>query len=318
MIDSKIKVLQMVAHYGSVKAAANALSYTPSAVSYQLKQLSEQVGAKLVEPSGRGIILTGAARTLMRHAEIMQKQWETARSEIASQSEEFSGEFRLCGFSTAASHLLPHALAVLHDKHTNLKVRLVEAEPVQCFELLLSEEVDLALVMVTAETPPLSDPRFDQQLVVDDPLDLVVASTHPLAVHDVLPLSAAALEPWVIAAPGSAYYKLTVSACMSAGFTPDVAHQADEWETGAALVSERLCVMLMPRLGRINSEWPVRRIRLSGDPAPSRRIMAVTRKGGSGHPLVAQTLQLVKETSAKLFVREEPSRITRGALGDKN
>lgn len=310
MIDSKLKVLQMVEHYGSVTAAATAMSYTPSAVSYQLRQLSEQVGAKLVEPSGRGIALTPAARILLRHAVVLQRQWEKARSDIAATSEEFSGLFTLCGFSTAASHLLPYALATLDKRHPDLKVRLVEAEPAHCFELLSSEEVDLALVLVTADTPPLNDERFDQQLLLDDPLDLVVPANHPLAAHDVVPLSSAALEPWVIATPGGAYHQLTVSACVAAGFTPDIAHQADEWETGAALVAQGLCVMLMPRLGRINSVWPVKRIRLSGEPAPARRIMAATRKGGAAHPLVAQTLELVKEASANLFAHGVPLNAT--------
>ncbi|MCW4466797.1 LysR family transcriptional regulator [Glutamicibacter sp. MNS18] len=306
MIDNKIKVLQMVEHYGSVTAAATALSYTPSAVSYQLRQLAEQVGAKLLEPSGRGISLTPAARTLLRHAVIMQQQWETARSEIAATYQHLSGTFTLCGFSTAASHLLPYALATLSKRHPDLKVRLVEAEPVRCFDLLLAETIDLALVLVTAETPPLSDERFDQQLLLDDPLDLVVPTTHPLAAYDEVPLSSAALEPWVIATPGSAYHKLTVSACVAAGFTPDIAHQADEWETGAALVAQGLCVMLVPRLGGVNPVWPVKRIRLTGEPAPTRRIMAATRKGGASHPLVAQTLELVKTASANMSTHGVP------------
>ncbi|WP_394296919.1 LysR family transcriptional regulator [Nocardiopsis chromatogenes] len=44
VIDPKLKVLQMVARYGTVTAAAQAMSYTPSAVSYQLRQLAEGLG----------------------------------------------------------------------------------------------------------------------------------------------------------------------------------------------------------------------------------------------------------------------------------
>lgn len=306
MIDNKLRVLQMVDQYGSVTAAATAMNYTPSAVSYQLRQLAEQVGAKLVEPAGRGIVLTPAARVLLRHTLTMQAQWQRAQSEIASTNGEFAGEFTLCGFSTAASHLLPYTLAKLDEAHPELKVKLVEADPVRGFELLAAEEVDLALVLVTADTPPLNDARFDQQLLLDDPLDLVVPANHPLAVHDVVPLSAAALEPWVIEEAGGTYYKLTVSACVAAGFTPDVAHQADEWETGAALVAQGLCVMLVPRLGGINPMWPVKRIKLAGEPAPSRRIIAATRKGGASHPLVAQSMELVKFAIGHLYEHGVP------------
>ena len=101
--------------------------------------------------------------------------------------------------------------------------------------------------------------------------------------------------------------KLVVAACVAAGFTPNMAHQADEWETGAALVAQGLCVMLMPRLGSIHTRWPVTRIRLSGEPAPARRIMAVTRKGGAHHPLVAQALDLIQVSSSSLFSDSDPA-----------
>ncbi|MGK5173582.1 LysR family transcriptional regulator [Geodermatophilus sp. CPCC 205761] len=301
MIDGKLRVLQMVDRHGSVTAAATAMKYTPSAVSYQLRQLAEQLGVKLVEPAGRGIKLTAAARTVLRHTAVMQAQWEQARSELAATSEESSGLFTLCGFSTAATHLLPLAAATLHDRHPRLRVRVVEAEPARCFELLEAEEADLALVMVTADSPSLSDGRFDQQSLLDDPLDLVVHAEHPLAARPTVTLADAAREPWIIGTPGGAYHQLTVTACVAAGFAPDIAHQADEWETGAALVAHRLGVMLIPRLGLINTEWPVTRIRLSGEPVPARRILATTRKGGAGHPLVAQTLDLIQVASSSLF-----------------
>lgn len=300
----------MLERHGSVAAVAAATSYTPSAVSYQLRQLADQLGVKLIEPAGRGIKLTGAARIVLRHASIIQTQCEEMRSELAATSEEFSGLFTMCGFSTAATHLLPHATVTLRDRHPRLRVRLIEAEPANCFDLLEAEEADLALVMVTADSPPLSDDRFDQQLLLDDPLDLVVPAGHPLTARQTVTLADAALEPWSIGTPGGAYHQLTVAACVAAGFTPNMAYQADEWETGAALVAQGLCVMLMPRLGSIDQRWPVARIQLSGEPAPARRIMAVTRKGGAGHPLVAEALDLIHTSSSSLFTRGGPTPTT--------
>lgn len=301
MLDAKLKFLEAVDRYGSITAAATALSYTPSAISYQLRQLAEQLGVKLIEPSGRGIKLTSAAHTLLRHTAVMQTQWEQARSDLAKAADEPSGPFTLLGFSTAATHLLPEAAATLGRRHPLLRVRVVEAEPKRCFELLVAEEADLALVMVTADSPPLSDARFDQQLLLDDPLDLVVPADHPLASRTAVTLADAAWDPWIIGTPGGAYHQLTVTACVAAGFTPEMAHQADEWETGAALVSQGLGVMLVPRLGRISSEWPVTRIRLSGEPVPARRILAATRRGGAHHPLVAEVLELIRRTASGVF-----------------
>ncbi|MGW8379863.1 LysR family transcriptional regulator [Streptomyces sp. ODS28] len=301
MIDAKLKILQMVERYGGVTAAAEAMRYTPSAVSYQLRQLSEHLGVKLIEPAGRGIQLTSAARIVLRHTAAMQAQWEQARSELAATAEEPSGTFTLCGFSTAATHLLPLAAAGLLERYAQLSVRLVEAEPVRCFELLLAGEADLGLVVVTADSPSLNDERFEQQPLLDDPLDLVVPSGHPLASRKRVSLADAAREPWIVGTPGGTYHQLVLTACMSAGFTPHVAHQADEWDTGTAMVAQGLGVILVPRLARINTEWEVTRIPLSGEPAPARRILAATRNGGARHPVVASTLELIRASSSGLM-----------------
>lgn len=301
MLDPRIKVLQAVDQYGTVTAAASALSYSPSAISYQLRQLAQLIGVELIEPSGRGAKLTPAARIILRHAAIMQAQWEAARSELATAGDEPSGQFTLCGFSTASTQLLPHAAAALGERYPQLNIRLVQADPAECFEFLEVGTADLALVMVTTDSPPLGDLRFDQQLLVDDPLDLVVPTNHPLTLREHVTLADAAGESWIISRPESAYHHLTVAACVAAGFTPDLAHQADEWDTGAAMVSQELGVTLVPRLGRLSPEWAVTRIRLSGEPVPARRIVAATRKGASAHPLIIETLELVRSRCAQLY-----------------
>lgn len=58
--------------------------------------------------------------------------------------------------------------------HPGVTVRIIEADPEECFELLLADEAGLAVVVATATLPPSTDPRFDQRPLLDDPLDLLV------------------------------------------------------------------------------------------------------------------------------------------------
>ncbi|GAB3520586.1 LysR family transcriptional regulator [Arthrobacter monumenti] len=307
MIDSKLRVLQMVAHHGTVTAAAAALHYTPSAVSHQLRQLAADLGVELLSQSGRGIRLTAAARTVLRHADVLYAQVERAKAELAAAVDEPGGSFTLCGFSTAATHLLPPAAAALRDRYPQLSVRVIEAEPGRCFDLLLAGDADLALLTATAQTPPSSDSRFDQRPLLDDPLDLIVPDEHRLASRATATLADAADEPWIVGRPGSAYHHLVVTACMAAGFTPNIAHHADEWDTGTALVAHEFGVMLVPRLARLHEEWPVTRIPLRGEPAPARRILAATRLGGRDHPMVASALGTITTTAASLLPPPQPA-----------
>ncbi|NYH77540.1 DNA-binding transcriptional LysR family regulator [Actinopolyspora biskrensis] len=300
MIDPKLRVLQLVAHHGTVTAAAAALHYTPSAVSHQLRQLAAELGVELVTQSGRGIRLTTAARTVLRHADVLHAQAERAQAELTAATEGAGGSFTLCGFSTAATHLLPPAAATLRDHYPQSKVRVIEAEPARCFDLLLAGDADLALLIATAETPPTSDTRFEQHPLLDDPLDLVVPSGHPLAARRRVTLADAADEPWIVGRPGSTYHHLVLTACMAAGFTPSIVHYADEWDTGTALVAHDFGIILVPRLARLHEDRPVARIPLHGEPAPARRILAATRRGSREHPVVTTALDTITTTATAL------------------
>lgn len=297
MIDPKLRLLQLVAHHGTVTAAAAALHYTPSAVSHQLRQLAEQLGVELLTQSGRGIRLTAAATTVLRHTEVLQAQAERARAELAAAADEPGGSFTLCGFSTAATHLLPPAAATLRDRYPQLGVRVIEAEPARCFDLLLAGDADLALLIATADTPPSSDTRFAQHPLHDDPLDLVVPSQHPLTEQRTVTLADAADESWIVGRPGRTYHHLVLTACMAAGFTPNIAHYADEWDTGTALVAHGFGIILVPRLARLHENWPVARIPLHGEPAPVRRILVATRLGSRDHPVVTAALDIITNTA---------------------
>ncbi len=310
MIDPKLRVLQLVAHHGTVTAAAAALHYTPSAVSHQLRQLASELGVELVTQSGRGIRLTAAATTVLRHADVLQAQAQRARAELAATADEPAGPFTLCGFSTAATRLLPAAAATLRDRYPQLRVRVIEAEPTRCFDLLLAGDADLALVIATADTPPTSDARFDQHPLLDDPLDLVVPDGHPLTTRPRVTLADAADEPWIVGRPGGTYHHLVLTACMAAGFTPNIVHYADEWDTGTALVAYDFGIILVPRLARLPENWPVERIPLHGEPAPARRILAATRPGSREHPVTSTAVSTITATATtpaeEEHVRDNP------------
>ena len=77
MLDvRRLRVLREVALRGSFSAAAQALTYTQSAVSQQIAALEREAGTRLVERDGRGIRLTDAGRALVTHAEDIARRVE--------------------------------------------------------------------------------------------------------------------------------------------------------------------------------------------------------------------------------------------------
>lgn len=291
MIDDRIHVLRLVAAHGTVTAAAEALSYTPSAVSHQLRTLARDLGVPLLARQGRGIHLTPAARVLLSRADELYARWEEIRAELEAAGSGGVRTLRLCGFSTAAATLLPRVATHVRARHPEANVRIIEADPEECYDLLLADRSDLAVVVATAALPPSTDPRFDQEPLLDDPLDLLLPVDHPLANQPTALLSQTAEDAWILDRPGRPYHQLVLSACAEAGFTPDIAHEASEWETGAALVAAGLGIAMIPRLARIPAGYTVARVPLRGDPSPARHILTSVRRGSRGQAAIAAALE---------------------------
>ena len=297
MIDHRLHVLRMVAATGTVTGAAEALHYTPSAVSQQLRTLAKELQVDLVLQEGRGIRLTPAARVLLAHANELFSTWESIRAELAAAQQNGGGPLRLCGFSTAAAALLPGVAARVTAARPNSQVSIIEADPDECFELLLADQADVAVVVATGTLPSTADPRFEQRHLLEDPLDLLVPETHRLAHETSVTLRDLADEPWIMDRPGRPYHQLLQTVCAAAGFSPAAAHFATEWDTGAAFVAAGLGVALIPRLAHLPGGYPVLRVALKGDPTPSRHLLTSVRRGSAEHPAIALALDALDEAA---------------------
>lgn len=300
MIDRRLSVLRALARHGTVTAAAEACHLTPSAVSHQLQALARELDVVLLEHTGRNVRLTAAANALLTHADALAARWERAQADLAAyRSSTITGLLRLCGFSTAGAVLVPAAAAQLQERYLHLTVQVREAEPERAFDLLSARDVDIAVVVATPGMPSADDPAFDQYKLYSEPLDLLVSGNHPLAARASIALAQAARDAWIVGTPGTAYHQLVLLACASAGFAPDIAHYADEWDLGAALVARGFGVALVPRWAHLPRDYPIVRIPLSEQPAPMRHILAAVRAGSSDQPAIAAGLDALREIAAR-------------------
>lgn len=301
MIDRRLKVLAAIARHGTVTVAAEVCRMTPSAASHQIQGLSRELGVALLEPVGRRVRLTPAARTLLAHGEILTAQWEQAQADLAAlRAGNVSGTLRFCAFSTAAAAVVPQALDHLRREHPALRVHLRETEPARSFDLLAADDTDIAVVVATPSIPPATDIAFQQHALYDEPLDILVGHDHPLAGRDGVGLAEFAGDPWIGSNPGRAYSQLVTLACASAGFAPDVAHYADEWDTGAALVARGFGVALVARLAELPYRHDTRRIPITTAPAPIRRVITAVRAGSGGQPAIAAGLAALRHVITTL------------------
>src|SRR5690606_15652379 len=148
MIDvRRLQLLQALAQHHTVAGTAEALNVTPSAVSQQLAALSKETGVALVERRGRRFLLTGAGRVLLKHADVIFAEMESAEADLAAYTEGSVGVARVGSFATGISGLVGPAVAALGRSHPGWSFEIVQAEPEESTELLRTGALDMAVTM---------------------------------------------------------------------------------------------------------------------------------------------------------------------------
>src|ERR1700687_4288133 len=153
----RLRVLKEVAYRGSLSGAAEALSYTQSAVSQQIAALEPEAGMALLERHARGVSLTASAQTLVGHAEGILARLEAAESALAAIAGLRAGRLRMASFPTAGATLMPLAIATFRSSYPDVEVTLAEGEPEEIVPRLGAGELDLALLFEFAGETPLSE-----------------------------------------------------------------------------------------------------------------------------------------------------------------
>src|SRR6201995_1352940 len=108
MLDvRRMRVLREVAVRGSFSAAAEALSFTQSAVSQQIAALEREAGTILVQRNARGIRLTEAGEALVRHADAILARLNEAEAELEAIAGLRGGRVRLGALGAGGAVVFP-------------------------------------------------------------------------------------------------------------------------------------------------------------------------------------------------------------------
>src|SRR5438045_9415165 len=118
MLDlRRLRLLRELNARGTIAAVADALQFTPSAVSQQLSMLEREGGIPLLEKAGRGVRLTDAGLLLVGHAEELLERADLAEADLAAAAGAVAGRARLAGFQSVTLHLALPAMRALTRDH---------------------------------------------------------------------------------------------------------------------------------------------------------------------------------------------------------
>ncbi len=286
MIDLAALVsLRAVDTHGSVVAAADALGYTPSAVSQQVKRLERQIGVPLLERVGRGVMLTGSGRHLVDAGGRLLTDLEGLESSLHRDVDRVAGHLRVAAFSTAMRGRVAPSVRALLDAHPDLGLTLAEHEPWETIDLVASGQVDLGVVHSWGDVPLEIPDHVVASAVGRDVADVIVPSGHRLADRTRVSPRDLVDEAWIATPDGTICRQWLRRMYDGTGRLPRIAHVAAEFDSHLALVAAGLGIALVPRLGRSPLGEDVVAV-AAHRPTPTRELMVLHRASMTDSPAV--------------------------------
>lgn len=303
MIDlGRLRLLRELHERGTIAAVADALQFTPSAVSQQLGKLEREAGVRLLERVGRGVRLTDAALVLVEHADALLERAAIAEADLAAAAHTVTGRGRIAAFQSVTLHLALPAMDALGRDAPRLRCELLEAEPEDALPALAVRDVDLALCDEWQHQPRQLPAGVERHELLADPVGLVLPAEHPAALrHDgAVSIAALADDAWATGHAGIGWEEMTQRTCRQyGGFDPDIRYRANDAAICLALVARGLAVALLPDLP-LPDDYPGIARRPIAEASITRAIFAATHTTDAARPSTQALLAAVRDAAARL------------------
>ena len=298
----RLRLLRELNERGTIAAVADALQFTPSAVSQQLAILEREAGVPLLERAGRGVRLTDPALVLVEHAEALLERSELAEADLAAAAGTVAGRGRIAGFQSAMLKIALPAIALLADEAPRLRCEVFEAEPEDSLPALALGDLDLVLGDEWEHQPRRMPEGVERHELHADPVHLLLPARHPLARRhtEEVPLAELAGEIWATGHAGIGWEEMILRTCqVYGGFQPDIRHRANDATVSLALVARGLAVTLLPDLPLPPRPKGVA-LRRIAEGSVTRAIFAATRTADAARPSTRALIGAVRDAAMEL------------------
>ena len=242
----QLEMLRELGALGSVKAVAETLLVTPSAVSQQLAALQKTVEVPLTRKEGRNLVLTEAGQVLADAGAAVVSAMADAKMAIGAYHGSPVAPVTVSGFHSAGQALFA-PLARLLDAPGRPRVLLFDEDVAQQDFPALTARYDLVLAHRMDHSPRWPKERVAVIPLAHEPLDVALPAGHRLAGQRAVTADDVVGEAWVTSRAG--YSPADVLSALAAVSSRElnIAHRINDYSTVAALVAAGGVIGLLPR-----------------------------------------------------------------------
>jgi DNA-binding transcriptional LysR family regulator len=200
----------------TMHAAAAAVHVSQPALSKAVHSLEQHLGVKLLDRRPRGVVPTRYGETLFRYAKMIDSEVRRAVAEIDAMRGMTRGMI-VVGVIPTMSTVMANVARRVMETLPGLKLKLKIAFSAELTHALLDGELDLALLLLPADSEPLG--LTFEPLVQTGP-KVAVRRDHPLTKRETLTLADLAEFPWLIPEFPPSHRAIVNRVFLNAGVTP--------------------------------------------------------------------------------------------------
>jgi DNA-binding transcriptional LysR family regulator len=238
----QLRAFVAIAESGTFTAGALRVHVTQAAISMQIRQLENEIGARVFVRAPRHVILTEAGEQLLRRARHILREHDAALDEIAELAGTERGRLRIGSASAMVlTEQLPSVLKELRKQHPAAEIAVTSGTSEVLVDQILAGEVDIAFVSLPVDVRGIKTERLSE-----DQLVAIASPRHKLAKQRTISAYTLAGERLILGERGGNTRRLIDQFFAQAGVTLRVAMELSRQQAIRRMVEEDMGVGIVP------------------------------------------------------------------------
>ena len=238
----QLRAFVAIAESGTFTAGALRVHVTQAAISMQIRQLENEIGAKVFVRAPRHVILTEAGEQLLRRARQILREHDAALDEIAELAGAERGRLRIGSASAMVlTDQLPVILKELRAQHPAAEIGVTSGTSEVLVDQILAGDVDIAFVSLPVDVRGIKTERLSE-----DQLVAIASPRHKLAKQRTISAYTLAGERLILGERGGNTRRLIDQFFAQAGVTLHVAMELSRQQAIRRMVEADMGVGIVP------------------------------------------------------------------------
>lgn len=231
-----------VAEREHISEASEHLHVAQSAISRQIANLEEELGAPLFERIGRNVKLTPVGKIFLEHSLVALKAIDFAAKQVEEYLDPQKGTIKI-GFPTSlASYMLPTVISAFKREYPDVSFQLRQGSYKYLIDAVKNRELNLAFLGPL----PAKDELIEPTILFSENISALLPANHPLSKEKHIKLIELRNEHFVLFPEGYILHQVVFDACKSVGFIPQVTSEGEDMDALKGLVAAGIGVTVLP------------------------------------------------------------------------